>query len=684
MQKVLIVGAGQGGTALIHLFEQSDMIRVQAVADIDQQAPGFQLAQQKGINTYESYLGALNEPLDIIVETTGKEDVFDDLKQHKSKQSVLIPGTVAHMIYNLLNERESLLNELKKETDSRKLLLDSIHDGMIVIDLNHHVTYVNEAAEIILDFNKPDMVGQPIEDIIADSHLPNVMRTKEKELNQSLHLHNGKRIITTRIPLMTNTGELLGAFAVFKDITEVVELAEEITDLKNIQTMLEAIIQSSEEAISVVDENGRGILINPAYTNITGLNENDVIGKPATTDISEGESMHMQVLRTRRPVRGARMKVGPSKRDVLVNAAPILVDGVLKGSVGVIHDLSEIESLSSELKKARQIIRNLEAKYTFDDIIAHSTEMSLALDQAKIGAKTPVTVLLRGESGTGKELIAHAIHNESERKHYKFIRVNCAAMDEDALEKSLFGDAYGPPEQQKGLIEEAHNGSLFLDEIGDLSVHLQARILHLLEHQEVTRVGSQEPRNVNVRIIAATNVNLERAMMEQEFREDLFYRLNRLPIMIAPLRERKVDIEPLVDHLITRLNADYGRHVQSIQPEALKRLRDYDFPGNVRELENIIGRAMISMDQNKTEIADHHLPSLRKQTWDELDLFNEPEQSDTMPLQDALDEFEKQLILETLEKNNYIKSKTAKQLNISIRNLYYKMEKHNLGKHVQG
>ncbi|NIK12394.1 sigma 54-interacting transcriptional regulator [Alkalibacillus almallahensis] len=684
MQKVLIVGAGQGGTALIRLFEQIDMINVQAVADIDEKASGILLAEQKNIKTFHSYWDALSEPIDIIVETTGIEDVFDDLKQHKPKQSVLIPGTVAHIIYNLLNEREDLFNELKNETDSRNLLLDSIHDGMIVIGLDQTVTFVNEAAENVLNLNKDDMLEQPIQSIIPDSHLPKVMKTKQKELNQSLRLHNGKQIITTRIPLITNSGELLGAFAVFKDITEVVELAEEITDLKNIQNMLEAIIQSSEEAISVVDENGVGILINPAYTNITGLKENEVIGKPATTDISEGESMHMQVLRTRRPVRGARMKVGPSKRDVLVNAAPILVDGVLKGSVAIIHDLSEIESLTSELKKARQIIRNLEAKYTFDDIIAHSSEMTLTLEQAKVGAKNPVTILLRGESGTGKELMAHAIHNESNRKHYKFIRVNCAAMDEDSLEKSLFGNAYGPPEQQRGLVEEAHNGSLFLDEIGDLSLHLQARILYVLENQQVIRVGSQDPLPVNVRMIAATNVNLERAMMEKEFREDLFYRLSRLPIMIAPLRERKEDLKPLIDHFIIKLNAEYGRYVHSIEPEALDKLSSYDFPGNVRELENIIGRAIISMGQNEANIAERHLPQLRKQTYHELDLFQEPDHQESIPLQDALDEFEKQLILETLERNNYIKSKTAKQLNISIRNLYYKMEKHNLGKHVQG
>ncbi|MEH7749157.1 sigma 54-interacting transcriptional regulator, partial [Neobacillus drentensis] len=257
--------------------------------------------------------------------------------------------------------------------------------------------------------------------------------------NQEMVLENDRKIITTRIPIIEENGTLIGAFAVFKDITEVVNLAEELTDLREIQTMLQAIIHSSDDAISVVDENGRGILINPAYSRITGLTQEQVIGQPATADISEGESMHMKVLQTRRAVRGVPMRVGPSKREVIVNVAPIIVKGKLKGSVGVIHDMSEMKSLNRELNRARQLIRKLEAKYTFEDIIGQSDEMVLAMEQAKLGAKTPATVLLRGESGTGKELFAHAIHNASDRKYNKFIRVNCAAISETLLESELFG-----------------------------------------------------------------------------------------------------------------------------------------------------------------------------------------------------------------------------------------------------
>ncbi|GEL77389.1 sigma 54-interacting transcriptional regulator [Tenuibacillus multivorans] len=680
MQNVIIVGAGNGGSAILKLFDQAEMLNITGVADIDSHAPGIKIAQSLNIHTYRNYRQAIDDSIDILVETTGDQEVFHDLMAIKPKHCVLIPGTVAHVMFELLNEKECLLEQIQKNTKKRDMVLNSIHDGLIVIDPNETITMANESASKILEFPVEKMILRKVLDIIPDSKLPKIFETREQEVNQRLTLNNGKKIITTRIPLISDSGEALGAFAVFKDITDVVSLAEEITNLKDIQVMLEAIIQSSEEAISVVDESGKGIMINPAYTKITGLSEKDVIGKPATADISEGESMHMKVLQTRQAVRGARMKVGPHKRDVLVNVAPIIVDGKLKGSVGVIHDLSEIESLTSELKRARQIIRDLEAKYTFDDIVAKSTDMILALEQAKLGARTPTTVLLRGESGTGKELIAHAIHNESKRQHMKFIRVNCAAFDEEVLDRLLFGDERGSPEQQIGYFEEAHQGSIFLDEIGDLSKDLQAKILRVLEDQTIIRVGGSEPIYVDVRIIAATNVNLERAIMSGEFREDLYYRLSKFPINIPPLRERMEDLYPLVHYLISQLNENYGRSVETISDEALEKLRKYNYPGNVRELDNIIGRAMINMEIQDEIIRGKHLPPLRKTSFDDLDIMNGSYDDEVISLQAALDEFEKQLLIETLEKNNFIKSKTAKQLKISIRNLYYKMNKYNLGK----
>ncbi len=301
----------------------------------------------------------------------------------------------------------------------------------------------------------------------------------------------------------------------------------------------------------------------------------EVIGHPATADISEGESMHLQVLETGKAVRGVPLKVGANNKDVIVNVAPVIVDGKTKGSVGVIHDVSELTSLHAQLEKAKKRIRTLEAKYSFDEIVGSSAEMKRAIEQAKLAASTPATILLRGESGTGKELFAHAIHNESRRRSHSFVRVNCAALSEQLLESELFGYVEGAFSGAKrggkqGLFEEADKGSIFLDELGELSSAMQAKLLRVLQEQEIVRVGGTKPISIDVRVIAATNANLEKAISEKRFREDLYYRLNKMPIFIAPLREREEDLEPLSAYLLAKLNQDYGRYVQSISEEALR------------------------------------------------------------------------------------------------------------------
>ncbi|HHY92599.1 MAG TPA: sigma 54-interacting transcriptional regulator, partial [Firmicutes bacterium] len=401
--------------------------------------------------------------------------------------------------------------------------------------------------------------------------------------------------------------KVLGPEGVSEFLFLITRLRQEINDLVQAQLMLEAIINSTQDAISVVDEQGRGILVNPAYTRLTGLLEKDVLGKPATVDIAEGESIHLQVLATRQAVKGARLKVGPQRKEVLVDVAPIIVQGRLRGSVGVIHDVSEIKRLTEELAQAQQRIRHLEAKYTFEDIIGQSPELRAAIDQARRAADLPATILLRGESGTGKELFAHAIHNASRWRRGQFIRVNCTAIAESLLESELFGYEEGAftgarRHGKKGYFEEAEGGTVFLDEVGEMSPALQAKLLRVLQEKELIRVGGSTPIPVTARVIAATNINLEQAVQEGRFREDLYYRLNVVPIFIPPLRYRKDDIPLLVNHLLRKFNQQFGRAVERVSPQTLSILVAYDWPGNVRELENALGRAIINMKFNETVI----------------------------------------------------------------------------------
>ncbi|MFJ8737317.1 sigma-54-dependent Fis family transcriptional regulator [Bacillus altitudinis] len=686
MQRVLIVGAGQGGSALLETLLKTNTVQIIAIADLDLEAPGMDEAKKNGIETTTDWKEYIKDDIDIIIETTGSSAVLKELIEQKPEHAVIVPSSMAYVISELMAEKQQLIQILKEQTYKHDRIFNATNDGMIFINMDEEVVLFNRSAAKMVGCSQKDAIGRHIREVIPNTKLPDILRSREPEFNQKQFLNQQIQIVTTRLPIIDDAGRMLGALSIFKDITDAVELAEEVTNLKEVRTMLEAIIQSSDEAISVVDEQGKGILINRAYTKMTGLTDKEVVGKPAGADISEGESMHLKVLETRRPVRGVRMKVGPNKKDVIVNVAPVIVDGILKGSVGVIHDVSEIQSLTNELNKARQLIRTLEAKYTFEDIIGESEQMLVALEQAKLGAKTPATILLRGESGTGKELFAHAIHNESDRKYNRFVRVNCAALSETLLESELFGyeeGAFSGARRggKKGLFEEANHGSIFLDEIGEMTLSTQAKLLRVMQEKEIVRVGGTKAIPVDVRVITATNVNIEKAMAEGKFREDLYYRMNRYPISIPPLRQRLEDIESLSKRLIQKINLDYGRNVSGLTDRALNRLRSYSWPGNVRELENVLGRAMIFLNPQEEWIDEAHIAFM------ESDEHEEKEQQELAvsqfegeTLSDAVEAFEAQLIKQTLEKHQFNRTKTAKTLGISIRNLYYKMDKYQLAK----
>ncbi|QEK13154.1 sigma-54-dependent transcriptional regulator [Crassaminicella thermophila] len=568
---------------------------------------------------------------------------------------------------------------MKRELE---VILDSTHDAMIAVDNEGIITLFNKAAKKLTKLEGVDVIGKYITDVVANSRLPYILKTGESELNRKQPLGHVS-IITNRMPVKDDFGKVIGAVAVFRDITEIKELAEEITNLKEIQSMLQAIFHSTEDAISVVDENGIGVMVNPAYTRLTGLSKEQIIGKICTVDIAQGESIHLKVLKTKKPVKNARLKVGPARKTVLADAAPIIVDGELRGSVAVLHDLTEIKRLTYELDQAKQIIRKLEAKYTFEDIVGEDEQLISAIDRAKRVAVTPATVLLRGESGTGKELFAHAIHNASNRKYRQFVRVNCAAISENLLESELFGYEEGAftgarKGGRKGLFEQANGGTIFLDEIGEISLSTQAKLLRVLQEKEVVRVGGNRPISIDVRIIAATNLDLERAIKQGKFREDLYYRLNVIPIIIPPLRHHKKDIPLLVKHFINKYNQEYGRFVQTISSDALNILKNLDWPGNIRELENFIGRAMINMKFNEMIIRAKHLATTeRKIPKEDIDSY-EREDITNKTLEEVVAESEKKYILTVLRNNNYNRTNTAKHLGISIRNLYYKLKKYDI------
>ncbi len=560
-------------------------------------------------------------------------------------------------------------------------ILDSIVEGLIAIDTAERIVLFNQQAAAILGCPVKDALGRPVRDVVRNTRLPDVLASGQDELNQRQEV-GATTILTSRMVVRGPGGGVEGAVAIFRDVGEVQELAARVRTLQDLRELSEAIIRCSQEAISVADEHGNTVLVNPAYTRLMGLSEEAVLNRPVTVDIRHGESVHLRVLRTRKPIRGARLQVGPHQKEVVVNAAPLLVAGELRGSVGVIHDVSEIRHLSEELASTKEQLRRLESRHTFEDIIGACPPMARAKELALRAARTPATVLLLGESGTGKEMFAHAIHHASDRRDGPLIRVNCAAIPDTLLESALFGYEGGAftgarPQGQRGHFEEADGGSLFLDEVADAPLAAQAKLLRALQEKEIVRVGSSTPRPVDVRVVAATHADLDALVTGGAFRQDLFYRLSVMPIRIPPLRERREDIPELARSLLARICAEYRIVPLQLSRDAVELLLEHPWKGNVREMENLLGRAVIHMQPGEEVISRTH-----------FDLAEGPggpppaaaPGEPPRRLAELRNDWERQLLEGALARHRGNRAATARSLGITVRNLYYKLERHGMGR----
>ncbi|TAK01121.1 MAG: AAA family ATPase [Candidatus Manganitrophaceae bacterium] len=347
------------------------------------------------------------------------------------------------------------------------------------------------------------------------------------------------------------------------------------------------------------------------------------------------------------------------------------------GQVEVIGGLSAkfMWQLIEERIKSKAMAEVLRDRYSFENIIGRSEKMQEIYRLIPKIAKTNSTVLIEGESGTGKELIAHSIHQFSPREEKAFIRVNCGALAEGLLESELFGHVKGAftgaITHKLGRFELADGGTLFLDEIGDISPATQVKLLRVIQEGEFEKVGDSRRIKVDVRIIAATNKDLKKAVEMREFRQDLYYRLRVVPIHLPPLRERKDDIPLLVNHFIDRFDKEMGKKVTQVSPDAMEILMEYDYPGNIRELENIIEHVMVFCSGD-TIRAEHLLKDIQPSRSDIVGRVIERE--------DPLRAMEQELILKVLKQTGWNYKKTAERLKLSRTTLWRKVKEYAMEK----
>ena len=333
--------------------------------------------------------------------------------------------------------------------------------------------------------------------------------------------------------------------------------------------------------------------------------------------------------------------------------------------MAVIGKALEVRALRDENLRLRE---ELGRRYEFDNIIGRSRAMQEIFATIERVAPTRATVLIAGESGTGKDLIARAIHHRSPRRDRPFVKINCAALPENLMESELFGyekGAFtGAVTSKPGKFEQADTGTVFLDEIGDVPPSIQVKLLRVLQEREFERLGSNKTRRIDVRVLAATNADLRAALESGEFREDLYYRLNVVPINVPPLRERKEDIPALVEHFIRKHREELGTSVESISEEALDLLMRYHWPGNVRELENVIERSLVLCSGDRLEARDIRLDADRKAA---------PAAGDFLPPGKTLQEHERDLIRKALEIAKGNKSRAARLLGLTRNALRYRL-----------
>ena len=424
---------------------------------------------------------------------------------------------------------------------------------------------------------------------------------------------------------------------------------------------------SLNEGVFAVDRHWRIIFFNKAAQRITGVKREEALGKPCCevfrASICETACALRQTCATGRPVvnkviyilnsRGERIPISISTA-VFKNA-----QGEILGGVETFRDLRITEELRKQAETGVQ----------FAEIVGRSPAMRQIFDLIPQIAQTPTTVLLEGESGTGKELVARAIHQFSPRRNRRFVAVNCAALPDTLLESELFGykaGAFTDARQDKpGRFALAEGGTLFLDEIGDISPAMQTRLLRFLQERTYEPLGSNEPVQADVRIIAATHRDLWQLVRQGQFREDLFYRIHVVVVRLPPLRERREDIPLLVEHFIDKFNRIQGKEVAGVSEEVLARLMEYDYPGNVRELENIIEHAFVLCRGGLIELA-HLPPHLRSRS---------EEKMQSVLSAGTLREMERCLIVDALRRHGGNRTAAARQLGIHLSTLFRKMRR---------
>jgi len=560
-------------------------------------------------------------------------------------------------------------------------LFDYFSVGLIVISPDRKIISLNRSAELITGQNESAVVGKYchqvfLEDLCDGQCKFFEMINDEKEIESNDYVvtdQSDKRNSITRIisPLYGLDKKLLGCLEIFQDHSAFKDLIERI---RYDDRRLKIILDNLDIGVLTVDCSGHVTFFNSMSETITGFHRKDVLGKSCARLF--GKESFEDILLLTETIKDGRARSSKHGEILTQNGQVIPIranymalkneEERIVGGLATISDLSLMYQLDSAIRD----------RYTFYDMVGRDPAIQKIFEIIPLIAASNATVLVEGPTGTGKDILVKVIHTASSRSEKPLVKVNCAALPDNLLESEMFGyvkGAFTGAEKDKpGRFQEADGGSIFLDEIGDLPLSLQAKLLRVLEDREFYPLGSRKTTKVDIRIIAATNQGLDQLVKAKQFREDLFYRLNVMRLELPPLKDRQGDIPLLIAHILKRLCAIRDTQVDKISENAMEILLNHDYPGNVRELENIIEHALI-ICQGKT-IERRHLPlALQRDI-----VHPESAQEEAVNLENEIQSSEKNMILSALKKYNWSRSKTAQALNINRTTLWRKMKKYTI------
>jgi len=537
-------------------------------------------------------------------------------------------------------------------------ICDSSPFGILATDRAGTIIYLNREAERLLNHDGRTVeAGRHLRDYDAEAWegFECLLRTGKPQLGVSVKVPPSRSLVANRSVLVWRS-EIIGVVSTFQDMQTFQDISNNIIQYRELANEVEAIIESSYDGIYVTDGEANTIRVNSAYEKISGIKASEVLGRNMQDLVREGfydESATIKVLKTGKSVTlNQKTKSG---KEILVTGNPIFdKNGSIKMVVTNVRDMTDLNELSRQLEQSEALsdaykkrLQDLHRPAGGDnDLVMASEAMLHVCEMIERIGNTDATVLLYGETGVGKDRIAEEIHNKSKRAvDGIFVKINCGAIPETLLESELFGYEGGAftgarKEGKVGLFEVADRGTLFLDEVESMPLILQSKLLRVLQNFEITRVGGTKPKRVDVRLICASNQDLAELIQRKEFRADLYYRLNVVPIYVPPLRERREDIPVLVNLFLNRFNRRHGKK-KTLSREACELLKGYSWPGNVREVANLIERLVVVTSPGV--IAPCHLPP---------EIGRSPRAEELCPgetLKDRLESVERVIILNALK-----------------------------------